>query len=367
MRPAREKDERDGAGTRSSARGVVVACVMALACGVQPSLAQTPDTHAPAGQFRPPTPADRFRQDPSRNNLVHPEGYVPAPPNSLGSVARHGHGPIPLVLVAGLGFGGRVFDPIVKGLENAYTVYVVTLAGYGGSSAPPMPPPGTSYGERSWLAGAERGLDALLRKEKLDRPLLAALYSDAASVVTHFARAHPDRVGGVLLMSAAARFPLPEGGMSRAERMDAFANQWFRTVTEIMWPSGMFTPDYYASSPDVAERAWWDVLEPSLPVSIRYLVETWADDLVPVVAAIDAPVIVLSPAFDFLEGASRERNERRFLEGWKAAREQGAGLEHRVVPGARFLIWEDAPAALDQALQDLSRRRAEGKDVRLKP
>lgn len=334
---------------------------MAVAAAVLGSattgVAQTRDTHAPPGEFRPPTPAQQFRQDSTRNNLVHPDGYRPAPPNTLGRVERHGTGPTPLVLVAGLGFGGRVFNPILPELEDEYTVYVVTLAGYGGTSAPPMPPAGTSYGERSWLAGAERGLDDFLAEEGLERPLLGALYSDAANVVVHFARAHPDRVGGVLLMSAAARTPLPAEGPSRAERYDAFAEQWFRTVTEIMWPSGMFPPVFYASSPAVAERAWWQVLEPSLPTSIRYTVEVWAHDLVPVVAATEVPVVVLSPDFAFLEGERLEQTRVRFHAGWDAAIEAGGGLEHRVVEGARFLVWEDAPDAFYGALRDLAARR----------
>ncbi|HSR41734.1 MAG TPA: hypothetical protein VLL48_06175, partial [Longimicrobiales bacterium] len=64
-----------------------------------------------------------------------------------------------------------------------------------------------------------------------------------------------------------------------------------------------------------------------------------------------------SPGFDFLEGTSRERILDRFHGGWEAAIEAGAILEHRIVPGARFLIWEDVPDAMDAALLDLSARR----------
>lgn len=319
--------------------------------------AQTPGAHAPVGEFRPPTPAQQYRQDSTRNNLVHPEGYRTAPRNSLGRVEQHGEGSTPLVLLAGLGFGGDVFDSLVPALVKEHTLYVVTLPGFGGSSAPPMPPEGTSFGERSWLANAERGLETFLADEGLERPILVALYSDAANVVTHFARANPDRVGGLLLVSASARFPLPSSGPARAERMDAFAGQWFRTVTEIMWPSGMFPPSFYATDPAVAEYAWWRVLEPTLPTSIRYTVEAWADDLVPVVAAVEVPVVVLSPDFAWLEGGRRETTRARFQGGWEEAVEQGGGLEHRVIEGARFLIWEDAPEALDRALRDLSGSR----------
>jgi len=230
----------------------------------------------------------------------------------------------------------------------------VTLAGYGGTSAPPMPPEGTSYGERTWSAGAQKGLGDFLDREGLERPILAALYSDAASPVVHYARENPERVGGVLIMSAAAHFPLQAGGPPRAERIDAFAEQWFKTVTEVMWPSGMFPPAFYASSPGVAERAWWEVLEPTLPTSIRYTVEVWANDLAPVAAGVEVPMIVLSPDFAFLEGDRRESTVNRFHGGWERAIENGGTLEHRVVEGGRFLLWEDAPEAVYGALGELA-------------
>lgn len=320
---------------------------------------ETPSTHAPSGEFRPPTPGTGHRQDPARNNLIHAEGYVTAELGELGSVRRQGDGPTPLILVAGLGFGGDLFEPVVEALGDAYTVYTVTLPGYGSTSAPPMPVAGTSYGDRTWLAGAQRGLLELIRNKGLDAPLIGAFYSDAANAVVHLAHEHPEGVGGVLLMTAAARIPLPPEGPSRAERMDAFADQWFRTVTEIMWPSGMFPPEVYAADASVAERAWWRTLVPTLPTAIRYQVESWADNLIPVVTGTQVPMIVLSPGFDpdYLAG-DRGRNIRtRFHAGWEEAIEQGAGLDHRVVPGARFLIWEDAPDAVTEAAEELARGR----------
>jgi pimeloyl-ACP methyl ester carboxylesterase len=359
----RHEGRADRRGGRRMGAGIL-SLLATLVGGGLPAGAQVPASHAPTGEFRPPTPAQRFRQDPSRNNLVHPGGYRPAEPNTLGRVARHGDGPTPLVLVAGLGFGDDIFDSLIDALalEEGYTVYAVSLAGYGGTSAPPMPPAGTSYGERTWLAGAQRGLATFIEEEGLERPLVGALYSDAADVVARVAARRPNLVGGVLLMSASARRVLPEGGPSRAERMDAFAEQWFKTVTEVMWPSGMFTPDFYAGDPGVAELAWWQVLEPSLPTSIRYTLETWASDLVPVMLDVQAPTVVLSPAFDFLQGDRRTQTRARFHSGWDDAVEEGAELDHRVVPGARFLIWEDAPEAVRDALRELADRRRDGQD-----
>lgn len=338
-------------------RTLRLAPALALAAGLPapPATAQLA-TRAASGEFQPPTPSDRFRQTPDRNNLVHPEGYATVPPGSLGQVAVRGEGDIPVVLVAGLGFGWHVFDDLIEAHGAEYRFHAVSLAGYGGSSAPPMPPPGTSYGERTWLGGAQRGLADLIEEEGLDRPIVVALYSDAANVVTHLALERPERIGGVLILSAAARFPLQGTTLPRAEAIDRFADQWFKTVTEIMWPSGMFTPDFYTTQADIAEKAWWDVLEPALPTSIRYLVETWADDLVPLLPNLSVPAIVVSPGFDetFMATENGELIRSRFHGGWEAAIAGGATIEHRVVPDARFLLWVDRPDAVSAALADLA-------------
>ena len=52
----------------------------------------------------------RMDQDPSLNNLVHPEGYETATTGTLGRVTQVGDGPVDMILIAGAGFGGEVFQ-----------------------------------------------------------------------------------------------------------------------------------------------------------------------------------------------------------------------------------------------------------------
>lgn len=325
--------------------------------------AQTPDTHAESGAFKQPTPAVRFRQVASRDNLVHPPGYVPAPANTFGEVAVRGEGEDPVILLAGLGPGWRVFEPLIEAAREDHRFHAVTLAGYGGSSAPPMPEAGTSFAAGTWLAGARRALGELIEKESLERPVIVAFYSDAARVALRFALEHPERVGAVLVLSASARFALPAGA-NRGASLDGFADQWFKTVTEIMWPSGMWPSAVYANDAAVAEKTWWDVLQPSLPTAIRYTVETWADDLVPDLKGLRPPTLVLSPGFDeeFMGTQTGAIARERFQAGWEAAVEAGAALEHRVVDGARLLLWEDRPDAVREALAELTARAAAARD-----
>jgi hypothetical protein len=52
----------------------------------------------------------RMAQDSSLNNLRHPAGLATTPFGTLGAVRTVGSGPRTVVLLAGLGFGGGIWD-----------------------------------------------------------------------------------------------------------------------------------------------------------------------------------------------------------------------------------------------------------------
>src|SRR5262245_43210623 len=84
-------------------------------------------------------------QDSTLHHLVHAPGYVTAPLGTLGAVVERGHGPIDMILVCGFGLGASVFEGFMHRNAARYHMYAVTLPGFEGTPAPPMPPPGTSY------------------------------------------------------------------------------------------------------------------------------------------------------------------------------------------------------------------------------
>ena len=111
----------------------------------------------------------RMEQDPGLNNLVHPEGYHTAEPGTLGGVIRRGAGAVDMMLIAGAGFSGEVFEGFMQANAERYRMLAVTLPGFGGTPAPPMPPEKTSYGELSWIRGAQEAVVRLIEEEKLDQ------------------------------------------------------------------------------------------------------------------------------------------------------------------------------------------------------
>lgn len=334
--------------------------LLLVLCAVVSAAEAQPPTPAPSGEFRPPTPSPSYRLDTSRDNLVHAPGYLTAPLGSLGEIVVRGEGETPVILLAGLGMGWRVFENLIAATEREHRFVGITLPGYGGSSAPPMPSRETPYSDRTWLSASRNAIRDCIRSEKLERPLIVAAFSEAAHIALELAVEAPEQIGGVLVLTASPRFPLPPGTGDRGTAMQGLADQWFRNVSAIMWPSGMFPPECWSRDRARAEKAWWEALDPTIPTSVRYYLETWSVDLVPKLAKLETPVTVLSPGFDD-EGfgaANAGQLRARFHDGWNDTVEAGSRLEHRVIEGARFLIWEDEPRAVRGALRELREKRA---------
>lgn len=319
----------------------------ALACTIW-----APDALGAGREYR------RFEQDPARDNLRHEAGYVTGPPAALGRVDRRGEGPVTMVLIAGATFGGDVLDDFVEAHGETYTMYVVTLAGFGGTPAPPMPPEGTSYGEQTWIRGAESAVVRLIEEEKLSRPVIAGHWIAGADVAMRVALDHPDLVGGLIVLSGVPRWPVPgarsESLEHRIELLDkGLAPQWFKTVTEATWLDNNFLPGDYARHPVRGLQLWREAESVPLPVKVRYGLEARAQDLALEARNLRVPTLVVVPGFDdaFFAGPHDRGYMRQFChDGWEGVEEANDRIDVVRIEGARVFLMDDAPDELSAAL-----------------
>lgn len=314
---------------------------------------------APAQQSADPKPPARIlEQDPSLDNLVDPPGYATATPGTLGAVVRKGDGDGTMVLIPGFGFGGSVFDSLVDGWDSGYSAWEVTLAGFGGTPAPPSPPPGTSFGEQTWTAGAVEATGRLLQEQGIHDAVLVGHWIGGTQVALEVARRHPDRVRAVILLSGAARSPAtPPDSDQPAEALlerqiagidDSLAPKWFKTVTRETWDDNNFLPGDYAANPVLGLRLWREAARPLLHVWVRYLCEFLAQDATLLLDEIDAPILLVHPG---LEGVYSPPGSNDYQLGY-TRRSWGRSLDGRAnvrvvtLPDTRIVMWADRPDAV---------------------
>lgn len=244
-------------------------------------------------------------QDSTLNNLVHPPGYLTSAIGELGSVSKSGSGKTAMILVPGLGFGKEIFDDMIPHYADEYTVYAITPAGFGETSAPPMPDTGTTYSQLSWTNGIVSAILKLAEEEQLDKPVILAHFVTGTQVALNLALNHPDRIGKVIIIGGSPYRYQP--GMKNGQWSDwehekqytpeerskvmetIWAPRWFKTVTKRTWDSNMWTPEDYCMDTARGKKLFRTSADVPLQVMIRYLIEWMAYDVSATYKALSVP------------------------------------------------------------------------------
>lgn len=310
-------------------------------------------------------------QDSTLDNLVHAKGYVTAPPGALGAVVERGKGPIDMVLVSGFGLGASAFEDFARRNAGRYRMLVVTLPGFEGTPAPPMPAPGTSYGDQTWTRAAADAVVDLIRKRKLDRPVLVGHFINGPQVAMRIAIEHPEMARAVVLVAGSPRFEPVTASRSwpkdltrdqKVQAVDRFmAPRWFKTVTRETWVKNNFVATDYSTDPTRGKSFADRANEPPLPVLVRYLCEFHASDVWPELDRLQRPLLVIRPSFTAALRADTTRSylQSFFEEPWRGRLDRRPQTEALTVEGAGILVMDDQPATVDRKVADFITRFGE--------
>ncbi len=299
-------------------------------------------------------------QDSTLDNLRHPPGVETAPLGTLGRVRRVGQGPRTMLLIPGLGFGDDVWAEFMEHHQAEYTMYAITLPGFGGTSPLPMPPAGSPFAQTPWTRSAIQAIEALLDRERIGRVTIVAHWALASQIALRLALDHPDRVVAVVLIGGVLKsyYDGTPAMMTwtleqRGRYADGMAQRWFRTVTRRTWDDNNYMSYDYAVNPRRGLFLWREAQAPSLPVWIRYLLEFYSMDLAAELRDLRVPVLVVRPGFDdpayYVEPG---RNYMRSLchDSWRGAAEASDRVEMVTVGGSRLFVMHDQPDELDRVI-----------------
>lgn len=315
-------------------------------------------------------------QDPKLDNLTHPAGTATIPYGTLGNVRKFGEGRRKVVLIPGLGFGDSIWAQFMERHEKHYSMYAVTLPGFGDTSPLPMPPSGTPYAETPWTGSSVKAIKDLLDKEDIDRVTIVAHWALASQIALRLALDHPDRVESVVLIGGPLKV-FYEGmgsGMlnwSREQRrafVEGMAQRWFKTVTSRTWHDNNFMSYDYAINPRRGLFLWREAQSPQLAVWIRYLLEFYSIDLTPELEKLEVPTLVVQPGFD--DPSFYVENDLNYMrnlciDSWKGAAELSTNLEFVTIARSRLFVMFDQPEELDSAIERFFelRSRKEGRST----
>lgn len=273
---------------------------------------------------------------------------------SLPKVEKRGSGDVEIVLIPGLVSDWSVWEKFMDRNEDEYTMYAVTLAGFGGEQAPPQPADNTGT---PWIDGAVKSIAALIEEEGLDDPVVMG-HSLGGLVAMRLGAEHADIVGPVVTVDGMPAIPLGPQAISKEQRVqliEQHAADQLLNMPEDQWA---MQRQQYARQLQEATGGEKDLSEmvSKTPASVagRYMFELMKTDLSDDLAKMDDPVLAVAAIEDAPEqtGMTAEEHQQR----WKSAMAAAPKAEFVWAPNANHFIMLDAPDMFDKEIRRFIRQ-----------
>jgi pimeloyl-ACP methyl ester carboxylesterase len=256
-----------------------------------------------------------------------------------------------------------LFEPFMERHGERFTMYAITLPGFGGSEPPPAPAEEGQYSRGPWLDNAERAILQMIKEREIEKPVLVGQSLGGHIAVRLLAR-HPERFRAGIILQSMPAYPIDGAGaeVSRETRMQKVDgalheqiqhiedDQWLQQQRE--WIQSLTSNSAFAEA--LAEK------NANLPkdTSSRYMLEYLAADVQQELAAAQTPPILVAAAIPHEPGADLEELRAMWPELYE-------GVERVTIvyfEATRELILIEAPEELDRAIvQFLAGRPVEGK------
>jgi len=292
-------------------------------------------------------------QDSPINNLVHQKDYKPSEVGDIPYFIKKGKGSETVILIPGCGFDASVFNDFMEANKERLRMYAITIPGYGNTMAPRIPPEGTGYGMQSWNSAVIEGLIKLIKKENLNKPIIAGHFVQGTQMALRMAIDYPDLVGGVIILGGPAKFiPIINGKPQEFPLKNSIsyvdnytAPKWFKTITKEAFDQGNYLPIVYSLDSTIGTKLWNQSASIPLPVMIQYLCEFFASDLKLELHKIKCPVLVLRAGFNdkVLNDPINNYLKPQFIDSWNETASKNSLIRIIDVPNAASFVWKDNP------------------------
>ena len=301
------------------------------------------------------------------NNLLHQKGYETSEYGTLGKVSKKGSGPKDLIMIAGWGFDEDIFRKFMTpSTLETYTIYVVTLPGFGDTQAYPIPDQNEVYQDLYWTKGIISGLKSLIENNGLADPVILSYFTYSNILALRMALDYPDLIDRVIIVSGMAKFTTMYPSFEPAslgERIyyteKIIAQDWFKEMDRRGWNDGNFPPDTFTKDSLISHQYWTQMSNVPIPTMVRYLLEFYCTDLSLEYDKISIPILVVIPSYT-REALMKPENfflTNFFHHSWWGANPSNSNFHLMTIMDSHAFILDDQP----EKLIDVIRIFTEGK------
>jgi N-formylmaleamate deformylase len=252
-----------------------------------------------------------------------------------------------MVLIPGLSCDWTVFDAFMNRNASRYTMYTVTLPGFGGSQPPPHPGD-DQFG--AWLDNADRAVWKLIEDEKLHKPVIVG-HSLGGHLALRLGTEHASELQAVVAIDGAPAFPLGMNADIPGDQRVAIVRQMvvqFKSINEEQWVA-MQRQMVANMVTDPARAEELAALCAKVPqaTTIQYMADVMAADIRDQLPKLTCPSLVL-PSVASPDAAMIETVTNVWTELMAGAPEATLA----VFENTRHFIQDDRPKELDAAIAD---------------
>lgn len=318
---------------------LIVGCILALCIAGLARAQATQPAASPATTTQPSAP----RGDVTFTPIIH--------------VEKRGSGPIAMVLIPGLACDWTVFDSFMQRNQDRYTMYAVTLPGFGGTEPPPTPPDGV-YG--AWIDNALKGLWKVVDDNQIDN-LVFVGHSLGGHLALRLGCEPSRRVRAIISLDGRPVMPLGTPNMTPEARQAATRShlETYRMFTPESWPLIMRQMvSMMVSDPKRGAELGDLCARPPRDVTLHYMTDLFVADATDELFRLSAPAMVIAavPTADITPPMAQQ-----YRDGWRATLQNAPHLSLVFFEKTRHFIQDERPAELDAAIADfLAGRSVQG-------
>lgn len=327
--------------------------VSSFLIGMSPAIAQPANT--PVGTPPPSAPAPT---SPTADTPATAESPPRVPPKlegitPLAHVEVSGKGPVPMVLIPHWTMEWTTWQGFMQRNQDRYTMYAVTLPGFGGSDAPPLPM-GALPSDGLWLDNAAAAVVDLIKTRNIDKPVVVG-HSLGGNVALRIALLAPESIRSVVSIDGMPAVPMsaPREPPVSKEIRGRMVNERLRMQHEAVTDEGWL--------PLVRKRAMEWVRDPALgsriadaaarvpkSVASNYLCEMMATDMSSDLAGMRVPALLIAPIPEVSPAPGLTLEDIR--QNWRNTLTSAMNCQLVFFEACKALVVFDAPDATDRAV-----------------
>lgn len=177
------------------------------------------------------------------------------PLGKLGAVQKFGQGSQAIILIPPIGHNWEVYQNIIDVYQSSYTIYAITLAGFGNTAPYPLPSK-RKFSEQQWLKSTKDALKTLISQENLNDFYLLGT-GLMAYLPLQIALDMPDKVAGVISVNGQINQPV----FSRKKPGQQADIKERKSIADHSFPSEYLVPTRFSIPPGDPTRLLQDVTQ----------------------------------------------------------------------------------------------------------